>query len=78
MCILGMLLILQVGDKACNTVIESLQAFHAIYNRIIESLNVWVGKDIKDHLVPTPCQDQVLLSMHELGQSPIQPGFENF
>ena len=34
----------------------------------------WVGRNLKDHLVPTPCHRQVC---HTPDQGPIQPGPEN-
>jgi len=33
---------------------------------------VWVGRDLKDHLVPTP------LPLDQVAHSPIQPGLEHF
>lgn len=39
---------------------------------------VWVGRDSKDHLVPTPCHGQKHLSLYHVAQSPIQPDFEHF
>lgn len=35
-----------------------------------------VGKDLKDHLFPTPCHGQGHLPPDQFAQSPIQPGFE--
>jgi len=39
---------------------------------------VWVGRDLTDHLVPTPCHRQGHLSVDWSAQSPIQPGLEHF
>jgi len=40
---------------------------------------VWVGRDLKDHLVPTPpCHGQGYLPLHQVAQSPTQPGLEHF
>ena len=38
---------------------------------------VWVGRDLKDHLVPTPCHGQRHLPLDQGAQSPIQPGLEH-
>ena len=42
---------------------------------------VWVGRNLKDHLVPTPCHRQVCQPLHqaidEAAQDPIQPGLEH-
>ena len=38
---------------------------------------VWVRRDLKDHLVPTPCHGQGHLPLDQLAQSPIQPGPSN-
>ena len=35
---------------------------------------VWVGRDLKDHLIPAPCHEQGHLPLHQVAQSPIQPG----
>ena len=37
---------------------------------------VWLGKDLKDHLVPTPCHEQGHLPLDQGAQSSIQPGLE--
>lgn len=34
---------------------------------------VWIGKDIKDHLVSTPCHGQGDLSLGQVAQSSIHP-----
>lgn len=34
---------------------------------------VWLGKDLKDHLVPTPCHEQGQLPLDQVAPS---PGFE--
>ena len=39
---------------------------------------VWVGRDLKDHLVPTPCHGQKHLPLDQVAQSPSQPGFGHF
>jgi len=39
---------------------------------------VWVGRDLKDHLVPTPCPGQGHLPLDQVAQSRIQPGLESF
>ena len=51
---------------------------------VIESLNHrmdWVGRDLKDHLVPTLCYGQAYQPLHETlnegSQGPIQPGLEH-
>lgn len=36
-----------------------------------------VGKDLKDHLFPTPCHGQGHLPPDQFAQRPIQPGFEH-
>jgi len=39
---------------------------------------VWVGRDLKDHLVPTPLTGgQGHLQLDQVGQSPIQTGLEH-
>jgi len=35
---------------------------------------VWVGMDLKDHLVPSPCHEQGHLPLDRVAQSSIQPG----
>jgi len=35
-----------------------------------------VGRDLKDHLVPTPCHGQGHLPLHQVDQSPVQPSLE--
>ena len=35
---------------------------------------VWVGRDLKDHLVQPPCHGQGHLPLDQVAQSPIQPG----
>jgi len=37
---------------------------------------VWVGKNLKNHPIPTPCGGQGHLPLDQIAQSPIQPGFE--
>ena len=39
---------------------------------------VWVGRDLTDHLVPTPCHEQGHLPPAQGAQSSIQPGLEHF
>jgi len=39
---------------------------------------VWVGKDLKGHLIPTPLHGQGHLLLDQVAQSPIQPGLEHF
>ena len=43
---------------------------------------IWVGKDFKDHPVPTPSHGQGGQPLHQAldqtAQSPIQPGLEHF
>ncbi|KAK4821804.1 hypothetical protein QYF61_003833 [Mycteria americana] len=39
---------------------------------------IWVAKDLKDHLVPTPCHGQGQLPLDQVAQSPMQPGLEHF
>lgn len=34
----------------------------------------WVGKDLKDHLVSTPCHRQGHLPLYQIAQGLIQPG----
>lgn len=41
--------------ESCLFILQAYQSIHAIYNTIKESLNVWVGKDIKQHLTPCNC-----------------------
>jgi len=38
---------------------------------------VWVGRDLEDHLVPTPCHEQGHLPPAHAAQSSIQPGLEH-
>jgi len=38
---------------------------------------VWVGSDLKDHLVPTPLPPAETPSTRPVPQSPIQPGLEH-
>jgi len=38
---------------------------------------VWVGRDLKDHLVPPPLPWQGYLPLDQVVQSPIQPGLEH-
>jgi len=38
---------------------------------------VWVGRDLKSHLVPIPCHEQGHLPPEQVAQSPIQPGLEH-
>ncbi|KAK4821027.1 hypothetical protein QYF61_012113 [Mycteria americana] len=38
---------------------------------------VWVGRDLTDHPVPTPCHGQGHLPPDQVAQSPIQPGLEH-
>jgi len=38
----------------------------------------WVGRDLKDHLVPTPLHGQGHLPLHHFAQRPIQPDLEHF
>jgi len=37
---------------------------------------VWVGKDLKDHLVPNPLPRAGSLPPDQAAQSPVQPGLE--
>ena len=37
---------------------------------------IWVGKNIKDHLVPFPCYREGHLPLDQVAQSLIQPGLE--
>ena len=37
---------------------------------------VWVGRDLTDHPVPTPCHGQGPLPPAQGAQSPVQPGLE--
>jgi len=39
---------------------------------------VRVGRDLKDHLVPTPCRGQGHVPLDQVAQSSIQPGLEHF
>jgi len=39
---------------------------------------VSIGRDLKDHLIPTPCHEQGHLPLHQVAQSSIQPGLEHF
>jgi len=39
---------------------------------------VWVGRDLKDQLIPTPCHGQGHLPPDQVAPSPIQPGLECF
>lgn len=32
---------------------------------------VWDGKEVEDHLIPTPCQGQEHLSLDQVAQSPL-------
>jgi len=38
---------------------------------------VWVGRELKDHLVPNPCRKQGHLPLDQVAQSSIQPGLEH-
>jgi len=38
---------------------------------------VWVGRDLTDHLLQTPCHEQGHLPPDQGAQSPIQPGLEH-
>jgi len=38
----------------------------------------WIGTDLKDYLVPTPCHGQGHLPLDQVSQSPMQPGLEHF
>ena len=38
---------------------------------------IWVGWDLSDHPVPTPCYRQGHLPLDQVGQSPIQPDLEH-
>jgi len=38
---------------------------------------VWVGRDLRDHVVPTHCYGQGHLPLDQVAQSPIQPGLEH-
>ncbi|GAB0192649.1 cAMP-dependent protein kinase inhibitor alpha [Grus japonensis] len=38
---------------------------------------VWVGRDLKDHLVPTPCHGQGHPPLDHIAQSLIRPGLEH-
>jgi len=39
---------------------------------------VWVRRDLKDHLVPTPCHGQGHFPLDQVAQSLIQPSLEHF
>ena len=39
---------------------------------------VWVGKDLKDHLVPIPCPGQGHLPLDQVVPNPVQRGLEHF
>jgi len=39
---------------------------------------VWVGMNLKDHLVPIPLSWAGHLPLDQVAQSPIQPGIEKF
>jgi len=39
---------------------------------------VWVGRALKDHLIPTLQHGQGHLLLDQVTQSPIQPGLEDF
>jgi len=39
---------------------------------------VWVGSDLKDHLVQPPCLEQGHLPLDQVAQGSIQPGLEHF
>ena len=39
---------------------------------------VWVGRELKDLLVPTPCHGQGHLPLDQAAESPVQPGLEHF
>jgi len=39
---------------------------------------VRVGRDLKDHPVPTPCHEKGYLPLDQVAQSSIQPGLEHF
>lgn len=55
-----------------------IQTKQAAFFNFIESWDnrmVWIGKELKDHLVPTPCHGLGHLSLSQVDQSPIQhPG----
>jgi len=38
----------------------------------------WVGRDLKDHPVPTPCHGQEYHPLDQVAEGPIQPGLEHF
>lgn len=38
----------------------------------------WIGRDLKDHLIPAPCPGQGHLSGEQLAQSPNHLGLEHF
>ena len=39
---------------------------------------VWVGRDLQDHVVPTPCCRQGHLPLDQVAHSPVQSGLECF
>lgn len=39
---------------------------------------VWIGRDLKDNLVPSPCRGQVHLPLFQLAQYSVQRGLEHF
>jgi len=38
---------------------------------------LWVGRDLKGHLVQRPCHEQGHLLLDQVAQSPVQPGLEH-
>jgi len=51
-----------------------------LFEKKIKNLNhsmVWVGRNFKDHLVPSPCHEQGHLPLDQVAQSSIQPGLEH-
>lgn len=50
----------------------------SLYQIAMESQHILSLKDLKKHLVPTPCHGQKHLPLDQVAQIPVQPGLENF
>ena len=46
-------------------------------NFALSHRKVWVGRDLKGHLIPAPCHRQGHLPPDQVAQSPIQPGLKH-
>lgn len=50
------------------------------FTELIERIHrlVWVGKALKDHLVPAPCRGQGHIPLDQVAHSSIQPYLEHW